>query len=276
MAASEVCHSCARGMTAVEVVCGGFCKATFHFSCANITEDLYKEIHGKPAIFWMCNGCRELMSNARFKNALSSMNAAAIEVNDTYLKLIEEMKSEIKDSLIAEIRQEIKGGFNQLSPAVLSPLPRYFKFGHANSPKRRRDDEAVASDQPSKILRGTGPSTADIPSIHMDRTSDKFWVYLSKICPEVSETDIERLAKDCLHTDEVVVKSLIPRGRSLSTLSFVSFKVGVSLELKPKAMDPVSWPQGIEFREFIEDEGRKTQHFWKPVLSVDSGPMTSS
>nr|XP_029730479.1 uncharacterized protein LOC115267536 [Aedes albopictus] len=261
MACSEVCHSCARSMNAAEVVCRGFCKATFHFSCANVSEELYNEALGKPAYFWMCPGCREIMGNARFKNALSSMNAATIEVNDTYQKLIEDMKSEIKDSLIAEIRQEIKGGFNMLSPAVLSPHPRFFNFNNQNPPKRRRDDEASTSDQPSKILRGAGPSIANVAVTRVDRPVDQFWVYLSKISPEVSETDVVKLVKDCLHTDEVAVKSLIPRGRSLSTLSFISFKVGVSRELETKAMDPMSWPQGIEFREFIEEEERRPQNF---------------
>lgn len=272
MTTLDVCHSCARSIDANEVVCRGFCKATFHFSCANMSEEFYNEVRGKPALFWMCPGCREMMGNARFKNALSSTNAAAIEVNNTYQQLIEEMKSEIKESLIAEIRQEIKGGFNKLSPAVLSPVPRSFRFGHTNSPKRRRDDEATTSDQPSKILRGTGPTTANVVPARVDRPVDKFWIYLTKISPDVSESDIEKLAKECLHTDEVAAKSLIPKGRSPSTLSFVSFKVGVRHELKSKAMDPISWPQGIEFREFIEDEGRRTQHFWKPAPPADAGP----
>lgn len=110
----------------------------------------------------------------------------------------------------------------------------------------------------------------------MDSPADKFWVYLTKISPEVTETDIEKLAKECLRVDEVAVKSLIPRGRPSSTLSFISFKVGVDPESKSKALDPASWPQGIEFREFIEDEGRRTQHFWKPTPNVDSGPIIIS
>jgi hypothetical protein len=238
-----------------------------------ITEELYKEISGKSAVFWMCKGCRDIMRNARFKNCMASMNEATIELNDTYQKIVEELKSEIKETLLSEIRQEIQGGFNKLSPAVHSPLPpRVFKFGSINTPKRSRDDEARASDQPAKILRGTGPPTAGIPLAPTDRPADKFWVYLTKISPDVSEADVEKLVKECLHTDEVVAKSLIPKGRPRSTLSFVSFKVGVNFVLKPKAMDPLSWPQGIEFREFIDDSTRP-QNFWRPQQNADAGPV---
>lgn len=55
-----------------------------------ITEELYKEITGKSVIFRMWKGCRDMMGNARFKSALTSMNAVTAEVNVHYQKLIEE------------------------------------------------------------------------------------------------------------------------------------------------------------------------------------------
>ncbi|XP_062556831.1 uncharacterized protein LOC134221658 [Armigeres subalbatus] len=120
------------------------------------------------------------MSNARFKNALASMNAATVELKDT--------------------------------------------FGKNITPKRSRDDEAAPFDQPAKILRGAGPSNANVSSASVARSTDKFWIYLSKISPDVSEADVEKLAKDCLNVDEATVKSLIPRGKQVSTMSFISFK----------------------------------------------------
>lgn len=138
------------------------------------------------------------------------------------------------------------------------------------------EDEAVVSEQSAKILRGIGPSAASVSSAQVDRPTDKFWVYLTKISPDVTEQDVENLAKECLHVEEVTVKSLIPRGRPRSALSFISFKVEVSPETRSKAMDPLSWPQGIEFREFIEEEGRRTQNFWKPIPNADSGTTMSA
>lgn len=72
-----------------------------------------------------------------------------------------------------------------------------------------------------------------------------------------------------------MVKALVPKGRPLHTLTFVSFKVGVSHDLQSKAMDPSTWPCEIEFREFV-DLGSKPQHFWKPVQIIDPGTTSSN
>ncbi|XP_055623048.1 uncharacterized protein LOC129766505 [Toxorhynchites rutilus septentrionalis] len=271
----EICNSCASNMTSAEVVCGGFCKATFHFKCARITEALYNEIIGNPAVFWMCKGCCDIMGNACFRNTITSMNSVTAELNNMHKKVVEELKTEIKDSLIAELRLEIQGGFNKLSPAVLSPLPHRFQFDNRSSPKRARDDDPERLERPTKIFRGTGLMANGATIATAVRTESRFWMYLSKISPEVSEADIQNLAKECLQTDDVVAKSLIPRGRPLNTLTFVLFKVDINQSLKTKAMDPSTWPQGIEFREF-EDNGSTSRHFWKPAPIADPGASTST
>lgn len=262
-------------MSAAEVVCGGFCKATFHFSCAKLTDTLYKEIIGNPAIFWMCKACRDIMGNARFKNALTSMDAANVEMTDGYQKMVQELKTDIKETLIAELKLEIQGGFNKLSPAIHSPLPRRFQFGNRPTPKRYRDEDSERPERPTKIFRGTGLLPNGESHVAAERTESRFWLYLTKISPDVSEADIQNLAMDRLQTDDVVAKSLIPKGRPLSTLTFMSFKVGVKQDLKSKALDPSTWPQGIEYREF-EDYGSSVRHFWKPVPNTDPGASMSN
>lgn len=90
----EICNSCAINTTAARVVCGGFCNATFHYKCAQISEVLYKEIVGNSARFWMCKACCEIPDNARFKNTSCSKNAVTKEVNDVYQKLVEDLMME--------------------------------------------------------------------------------------------------------------------------------------------------------------------------------------
>lgn len=263
-------------MTATEVVCGGFCKSTFHYKCAMISEVLYKEVAGNSATFWMCKACREIMGNARFKNTLVSMNAATKEVSDVYQKLVNDLKTEVKSSLIAELRQEIQGGFNKLSPMIQSPGPNRFQFINRPTPKRTRErDEFVfpVSEQPSKVFRGTNQSTST-PMGPIDTSENKFWIYLTKISPEATENDIVNLAKNCLQTEDVVAKALVPRGRPISTLTFLSFKVGVSQAVKSRAMDPSTWPSEIQFREFV-DTSSSVRHFWKPDHRTDPGALNN-
>lgn len=202
-------------------------------------------------------------------------HAASLELRDAYQKVVEDLKAEIKNSLLAELKQEIQGGFNKLSPAILSPVPRRFQFRDRNTPKRTRDEEsAQSSEQPSKIFCGTGQSAGSTSEGLAANADDKFWVYLTKISPEVSESDVQCLAQDRLQTADVVVKSLVPRGKPLSMLSFVSFKVGVHKDLKSKAMDPATWPEGIQFREFI-DHDSNVRNFWRPSLRLDPGATSS-
>ncbi|XP_055633751.1 uncharacterized protein LOC129774078 [Toxorhynchites rutilus septentrionalis] len=265
-------------MTNQEVVCKGFCKANFHFNCAKISEALYKEVDNQPGLFWMCKGCRDVMANARSRNAMVSINAAAKEVKDVYQKLVDDLKTDIKESLIAELKQEIQGGFNKLTPAVSSPLPRHFNFnfGNRSTPKRGRDEDILPSqEQPTKIFHGTGQSVNNTLLRSGSRADDKFWVYLSKISPDVKEADVQQLVKERLSTDDVIAKPLVPKGRPLSTLTFVSFKIGVSQDLKAKAMDPSTWPREIEFREFLE-YGTNVQHFWKPPQVIDTGTSATN
>lgn len=61
---------------------------------------------------------------------------------------------------------------------------------------------------------------------------------MTKIQPEAVE-DIVNLSKSSPQAEDIVANSLVSRGR---TLSFISFKVGVSHDLKSKAMDPFTWP----------------------------------
>lgn len=272
----EICNSCAVMMNAPEVVCSGFCKATFHYKCAKVSESFYREICGNPAVFWFCRGCCDLMKSARFKNAMTSTNAATLELKDAYQKVVEDLKTEIKESLIAELKQEIQGGFNKLSPAVLSPVPRHFQFNYRATPKRMRDDDTSGpTEHPPKIFCGTGQSSSNVLSESTSSLDDTFWLYLTRISPEVSENDVLNLAKECLQTSEVVAKSLVPRGKPLSMLSFVSFKVGVNKGHKSKAMDPATWPQGIQFREFVDQESN-ARHFWKPPQRIDPGASSSN
>lgn len=213
-----------------------------------------------------------MMKNSRFKNAMISTNAATLELKDAYQKVVEDLKTEIKDSLIAELKQEIQGGFNKLSPAVLSPVPRHFQFRGRNTPKRIRDEDASEpTEQPTKIFCGTSQSASNALEA---RSDENFWVYLTKISPEVSENDVLNLAKERLQTEDVVVRSLVPRGKPLSMLSFVSFKVGVHNDYKSKAMDPATWPKGIQFREFVDNDSN-SRHFWKPPQRIDPGATSS-
>ncbi|XP_055527537.1 uncharacterized protein LOC129720127 [Wyeomyia smithii] len=91
-----------------------------------------------------------------------------------------------------------------------------------------------------------------IPVVQVVSRVPKFWLFLSRFSPHATVEEISKLVQRNLDIDEPVeVIKLLKRGVDLKKLSFVSFKVGLGLKWKEKAMQPASWQKGIYFREFV-------------------------
>ncbi|KAL1381013.1 hypothetical protein pipiens_013780 [Culex pipiens pipiens] len=93
----------------------------------------------------------------------------------------------------------------------------------------------------------------------------RFWLYLSRVSRNVTEAQIAKLAVDRLGVVDVKVKRLVAKGKDVSRMRFISFKVGVHVDLKHKALASATWPDGLVFREFEE---RNAEIFWEPSSAV--------
>lgn len=60
--------------------------------------------------------------------------------------------------------------------------------------------------------------------------------------------------------EPIDVVKLVRRGVDINQLSFISFKIGMGMKWKEKAMRPENWQKGIYFREFVGAE-RRTNMF---------------
>lgn len=127
-----------------------------------------------------------------------------------------------------------------------------------NIPKRRRGDTGSPIFSPTMASRiyGTKPMNDKLKIVQLK--NDTLWIYLSAFDPQTTEREIASLVRECLNlssdTEPEVVK-LVPRGKELSAMSFVSFKVGISPQLKCIALARDSWPENVFFREF-EDRSK--------------------
>lgn len=68
-----------------------------------------------------------------------------------------------------------------------------------------------------------------------------------------------------LGTDDVEVVRLVAKNRDVNTLSFISFKIGLSANFKDRALSSSTWPRGVYFREF--QNLRSNENFWKPQVT---------
>ena len=94
-------------------------------------------------------------------------------------------------------------------------------------------------------------SDLSVPSIV--HNVNKFWLYLSRLNPQITDSDVQKIVSRCISAPESVdVIRLVPKGKDVTGLSFVSYKIGLDPAMKNKALDSSSWPTGLLFREFID------------------------
>lgn len=260
---SNVCEKCANELVGESIKCGGFCSAHFCMNCSGMTTELQNTFSKNHHLVWMCYACHNLLAKARFTNAVTAVNAA----NEG---IIDALKTEIRDSILNDIRSEIRTNFKSLidavprTPLTLRPPP---KVASVNKRPRDADADDDNTTRPAKLLCGTGAHNPDVSAAAPQPSSDhppSFWLYLSNIQPDVADDKVRDMVHQCLETSELKLVKLIPKNRDVRTLTFVSYKVGVSADLKEKAMSSSTWPIGIRFREF-EDHSRLRQDFWRPT-----------
>lgn len=230
-----------------------------------MSPDIQAAVSNNGCLYWMCNACSGIMKKARFTKAITSVNAA-------YEGIIESLKTEIRDNILSEVRQEIQTNLKRI-PEMVANTPirsvqrRMLQPSIRTSTKRLRENDDPAFGPPRKLVCGTDGQSAESPSIiaatgRVDE--NRFWLYLSGISPKAPDEKVAEMLKKRLATDELKIDKLVPRGKDINGLTFVSFKVGMHHDLKPKAMSSSTWPVGIRFREFESYSSSRTG-FWNPL-----------
>ncbi|KAL9702724.1 hypothetical protein quinque_006242 [Culex quinquefasciatus] len=180
---------------------------------------------GSAHCIWICTACKGLVNKARFSNSLVSVDTANMTVTDS-------LKTEIKDSILAEIRteirKEIREGFKTCKAAS----------SQVSSSKRAREDESNDSSYASALKKAA-----------INRFS-RFWLYMRGFRPNITPERVSEWVQSKLGTSDIKVRKLVPKGRDVSELSFVSFKVGLPVDLKDAALCKDTWPSLILCREF--------------------------
>lgn len=208
----------------------------------------------------MCDECSKLMKITRFKCVVSSLGCVISSVIESQQNGLSELKAELSknNQQVTDVLAENKKRVAELKNIVNSATPG--RAPNKERPLKRRREEATA---PTVVATGTR-KVANNGLLAVQPSPDLFWVYLSRFHPSVREEVVEGLVRDGLRTQAPIkVISLVKKGADISSMNFVSFKVGVPIEFKDAALDPDSWPEGIVFREF---EGQSKNRTWLPPV----------
>lgn len=268
---SIICHSCANDVTGEYVACQGFCNAVFHPQCCGTPLDLVKEIISHRHAFWLCLSCSNLMSDLRHRRSVQCAFEAGQELSlSHHNRIVEQLKTEI----LSELKTELKLNFDKLISSN-SLTPRSASRGTGgllNNGSRRlfgnnlkpvpEKDPRVTQDVADKKSTPNGGFVAG-------NEDARFWLYLSKVSRRVTVDQITKLATDRLGVTDIKVTRLVAKGRDVSRMSFISFRVGMNMNLKERALSPSTWPDGLVVREF---EDRSSGNFWEPSSDVNPAP----
>lgn len=246
---AKMCAKCSDAINGIDyVVCRGYCGATFYLNnCSGgVTRAMlsYFTTHRKN-LFWMCDNCADLFENAHFR-AIST-------------RADEQSPLSTLTTAISELRNEIKQINAKPSPQLLTPNNNAWPSLDWRRPSKRLRNHDTATRASETCLVGSKQPLADVVSVPIcdDNRDQKFWLYLSRIRPDVANDAVCAMVKANLALDanpEVV--KLVAKEKDINTLSFVSFKIGLDPSLKTKALNPNTWPEGLLFREF-EDYAQK-------------------
>ena len=253
---SGLCHACSNELTGECITCQGFCDATFHANCCGSRPDFVADVIRSSQSFWLCPSCSKLMKDIKFRKSVRSAHDAG---QAGAFGVIEQLKAEI----LSELKNEIRSNFTAIvNSSALTPRSSRQSPLAAAAHGRKLLLEPIPSQRPQPaLMEGTSKSVS--PSLGVTTVplpKGKCWIYLSRISRDVSADQIVALANNRLGTSNAEAIRLVAKGRDISTLSFISFKVSVDADLKDKALSPSTWPSGILYREFNDDRG----NFWRP------------
>lgn len=229
------------------------------------------EVVSNSQLFWLCKSCASLMKDIRLRRSVRIAHDAGIDkVLGDHKQIVTQLKAEI----IAEVKNELQANFKSLinssSHTPMSSTRQQRLPGGAKFRARRLFGEKVppvhvdgqVANNPSTLATGAAASPS-LGTFVAQKSTPKFWLYLSRVSRNVTVEQVAQLACSRLGTNDVEVYSLVAKGRDLQSLAFISFKIGLETQLKEKALTLSTWPAGLVIREF---ERRSNGVSWEPPV----------
>lgn len=224
-------------------------------------------VNEQKNVLWFCDECIDQLDTMKENRITSS--EIVVGVSESIKDSLMEMKNELLET--KALTKSLAAKISSNDGTSIQPQPRS-AWPSIKRPRERSARETPKSRPNAELVVGT--KSVDKESMIVDtvaKPAEKTWIFLSRIARHVTEADITELVKSCLKTQSVDVRKLVRKDADLNQFEFISFKVGVDLNLKGIALDPANWPKGIYFREF--QNFRSERDFWGPakIPRIDDG-----
>lgn len=249
-----VCVKCSTSITAGEefVICQGFCTDVYHAACVKLSTDEVTSFKRNHCIWWLCEECGKFLYKIRKDKSLYA--ARLMQKPKTVVANTKPISPTVSNMDLQEEIQKLKVQMNAVHQSIVD-----LTTANTLATDTSHDHTPLAQSSPKQFSTLMHGSKCVIPSTDLSASRNKFWMFFTRIKRSVNEQQIMKLVNDSIGTCDVVVKKLVSRWRDVSTMPFISYKVGIDVGLKDLAMNPSSWPKGISFREFQDD-----YEIWEP------------
>lgn len=254
------CKECKLEINDIEPVRCGFCEAFFHISqqCCGFNHRANRDILSQGKAMFICNDCWVELNGRSIKcylnDKLNTQSSAQVDDTSDNLSSQVQLLADAVGKLTKKVDVLSSGqlGGNQVNQSITPSFRKWPKIGV----KRPRVEAEQYDSTALNIDRGTRAidlSDLSIGSIIPTPTPPKFWLYLSGFHPLISPDDVQKIVARCLNLSSPCdVIRLVPKGKDVSNMSFVSFKIGLDPSLKEQALLASTWLEGLSFREFME------------------------
>ena len=250
----KICGECKEAINDLEPLRCGFCEAFLHVTqtCLGFNSRGLKEAFAQRKVLIMCMTCRESLNGRSIQSYIADTHQPPSVPSD--LKDLPAQVSQLSNVVKALSTKFDNFTCTQPQPQsqpvwpTLNTTPVWPK----RSVKRRRFDDKINTQVPTDCgTNNVDFSDLSVPSVVQN--ANKFWLYLSGLNPLITDGDVQKIVSRCLSaTEPIDLVRLVPKGKDVAGLSFVSFKIGLDPDMKIKALDSSSWPVGLRFREFVD------------------------
>lgn len=227
-----------------------------HTKCIGWSRSNLDFVTNQANLLWFCNDCVLTLGRQHAQCSSAATVNLASTVSECVNECMKELKIELDKTNCAV--KALSDKFNISSAAKPAsyriPGKRPLDTGYKGTPSGRPTPALMGG---TRKITNAVKVVATVP-----KPVDKFWLYLSRIAPHVTEDDVTAMVRECVAGSEPVVKKLVKKEADLSSYAFVSFKVGLNAELRDNALNPSVWPDGLFFRAF--DDRRQAEDFWMP------------
>lgn len=240
------CYECAEPVKNLNLIKCHLCERVAHMKCFGWVRSNLDFVNGQSNLLWFCAECLKSVDQLKGQISPDTGNALVSTVTDVINNCMNGLKNELDQT--NELIRSVSDKLLSVSTPTASFNIRSNKRPRVYSP----DGTPKQAKSSKKLLTGTRPADNIVSVETVPKPAEKFWIYLSRIAPHVSEEQVAALVEKCLPGAHPLIRKLIKKDADLNSFAFVSFKIGIDLHQKELSLDPSTWPDGIYFRAFEE------------------------